>query len=163
MKNNFLILAFFLFSISAFAQIKKAAVKDLAFMSGTWVQKSEWGDLEEFWSQPNGESMMSSFRCVKNGKALFYEFVVIELEEGSPVMKMRHFNRGSIAWEEKEKPLLFPLISLKGKLAVFEMKDKSVRLSYQLIAENKLSVVLEEKDKNGQLKKDIFSFTRKLY
>ncbi|MGQ7855493.1 DUF6265 family protein [Pedobacter sp. WC2501] len=163
MKNNFLILAFLFFSISAFAQIKKAAVKDLAFMSGTWVQKSEWGDLEEFWSQPNGESMMSSFRCVKDGKALFYEFVVIELEEGLPVMKMRHFNRGSIAWEEKEKPLFFPLVTLKGKLAVFEMKDQSVRLSYQLITENKLSVVLEEKDKNGQPKKDIFSFTRKLY
>jgi hypothetical protein len=42
------------------------------------------------------------------------------------------------------------------------MKDQSVRLSYQLITENKLSVVLEEKDKNGQPKKDIFSFTRKL-
>ena len=163
MKNNFLILTFLFFSVSAFAQIKKATVKDLAFMSGTWVQKSEWGDLEEFWSQPNGESMISSFRCVKDGKALFYEFVVIELEEGLPVMKMRHFNRASIAWEEKEKPLLFPLISLKGKLAVFEMKDQSVRLSYQLITENKLSVVLEEKDKNGQPKKDIFNFTRKLY
>jgi len=163
MKNNFLILTFLFFSVSAFAQIKKATVKDLAFMSGTWVQKSEWGDLEEFWSQPNGESMMSSFRCVKDGKALFYEFVVIELEEGLPVMKMRHFNRGSIAWEEKEKPLLFPLINLKGKLAVFEMKDQSVRLSYQLITENKLRVVLEEKDKNGQPKKDIFNFTRKLY
>ncbi|SDG73017.1 hypothetical protein SAMN05421827_11053 [Pedobacter terrae] len=163
MKNNFLILAFLCFSVPAFAQLKKATVKDLAFMSGTWVQKSDWGDLEEFWSEPNGESMMSSFRCVKNGKALFYEFVVIELEEGFPVMKMRHFNRGNVAWEDKEKPLLFPLVTLKGKLAVFEMKDKSVRLSYQLIAKNKLTVVLEEKDKNGQLKKDFFSFNRKLY
>ncbi len=93
---------------------------------------------------------------------MFYEFVVIEQEGNLPVMKMRHFNRGSLAWEDKEKPLVFPLIYLKGKLAIFELEDKSVKLSYQLIAQNKLSVVLEERGKNGKPKKEIFSFTRKL-
>lgn len=150
------------FCLSATAQLKKAEVKDLVFMSGTWIQKMDWGDLEEFWSAPQGESMMSSFWCVKDGKAVFYEFVVIEQEGDLPVMKMRNFNRGSIAWEDKEKPLLFPLVELKGTHAIFESKDKVIRLSYQLLSKNKLSVVLEEKEEYGKPKKDIFSFTRKL-
>jgi len=163
MKNNILIISFLLlFCFSGAAQVKKATVKDLAFMTGTWVQKTDWGNLEEFWSAPEGESMMSSFRCVKDGKALFYEFVVIEQDGHLPVMKMRHFNRGSIGWEDKEKPLLFPLAELKGTYAVFESENRTIRLSYQLIGKNKLSVILEEKDKSGKQKKDIFSFTRKL-
>lgn len=69
--------------------------------------------MEEFWGEPMGDSMISSFRVVKEGKAAFYEFVVIEEQNQVPVFKMRHFNRGSIGWEEKDRPLLFYLVNIK--------------------------------------------------
>lgn len=162
MKKLILISGFVaLMALSGFSQLKKATVKDLSFMSGLWHQKSDWGDLEEYWSDANGESMVSSFRCIKDGKALFYEFVVIEQEGDIPVMKMRHFNRGSIGWEDKKTPLLFPLTKLKEKLAVFTSADQSVRLSYQRDSDQLLTVILEEKDKAGKPKKEVFHFTKK--
>ncbi|MHA4812545.1 DUF6265 family protein [Flavitalea flava] len=67
--------------------------------------------MEEFWGPPIGNNMICSYRCVKDGKVVFYEFVVIEqkdtLSESVPVMILRHFKPGSISWEDKDKPNLF--------------------------------------------------------
>jgi hypothetical protein len=158
---KFRLLLFLLgFSVAGYAQEFKASVSDLAFMAGTWQVKHEWGDMEEYWGAPMGTSMVSSFRCVKDGKPVFYEFVVIEQEGEIPVMKLRHFNSGSIGWEEKNTPLSYPLVSLKDNKAVFEAKDQSVRLIYAVVSD-KLDVVLEEKNKKGEWEKIVFNFLRK--
>jgi len=161
MKRLFVTALFFLISVPCFSQLKKAHVKDLAFLSGTWVQKSNWGNLEEYWSMPEGESMLSSFRCIKDGKPIFYEFVVIEQDGDLPVMKMRHFNKGNIAWESKDSPLIFQLTALDKDKAVFYSSEKDVKLTYQRVTFNKLDVTLDEKDKAGKPKKEIFNFTLK--
>jgi hypothetical protein len=148
------------FSFHTFAQDLKASVNDLAFMSGTWVLKHEWGDMEEFWGPPMGNSMISSYRCVKDGKVVFYEFVVIEQGENVPVMKLRHFNPGSIGWEDKNSPLEYSLVELGKDKAVFEAKDKSLRLIYRLVSKN-LEVILEEKNKNNEIEKIVFAYKRK--
>jgi len=155
------IIGFILISGKGFAQANKTSVKQLAFMAGTWTQKHEWGDMEEFWGEPMGESMISSFRVVKDGKAVFYEFVVVEEENGVPVFKMRHFNRGSIGWEDKDKPLLFYLSNIQKNKAEFELKDKSIHITYQLTASDKLDVTVIEKDKKGKWQKDVFNYIRK--
>ncbi|PWK79210.1 hypothetical protein LX99_01666 [Mucilaginibacter oryzae] len=155
------IVVFLFFKNHCRAQTVKADLKQLGFMAGTWVQKHQWGDMEEFWGQPMGDSMISSFRVVKDGKVEFYEFVVIEEANGSPVLKMRHFNRGSIAWEDKNKPLLFYLVNIEKNKAEFELKNKSVKLTYQLAAPDKMDVILNEKDKTGGWKKDVFNYSRK--
>ena len=59
-------------------QVPVKNIKDLAFMSGNWKTHSAWGDMEEHWSEPLGNSMMCAYRCVKDGKVIFYEFIVIE-------------------------------------------------------------------------------------
>ncbi|MBE9463339.1 DUF6265 family protein [Dyadobacter subterraneus] len=154
------LLLFLLLSAASYGQEFKASISDLAFMSGTWTMKHEWGDMEEFWGPPMGNSLISSYRCVKDGKVVFYEFVVIEQGENVPVMKLRHFNPGSIGWEDKNSPLEYPLSSLSKNKAVFEAKDKSLRLIYQLVNEN-LEVVLEEKNKNNEMEKMVFAYRRK--
>ena len=47
-------------------------------MSGTWVQKSTWGDLEEYWSSPQGESMVSSFRCSQEDLSIEFTDVIFQ-------------------------------------------------------------------------------------
>lgn len=148
-----------LLAIPSVAQDRKMGINDLAFMTGTWVQKTNNAYLEEIWSKPNGESMVSTFRYLDNKKAVFYEFMVIELDGQRPVMKLRHFNRGSIAWENKDKPLLFPLIELKNNKAIFQTTDKAIKLTYHLTAKTKLTVLLEEKDSKGKPKIETFSFS----
>ena len=149
MRMKILLLLLLLSSGLSHAQELKASVNDLAFMSGTWTVKHEWGDMEEFWGPPMGNCMVSSYRCVKDGKVVFYEFVVIEQAGNIPVMKLRHFNPGSIGWEEKDAPLEYPLISLENNKAVFGAKDQSLRLIYALVSGN-LNVVLEEKNKKNE-------------
>jgi hypothetical protein len=94
MKKIFIVLFTLLSSVSV-AQVT-ANMSQLSFFAGEWRGKMDWGDIEEYWSEPLGDNMMCTFRCVKNGKALFYEFVLIELKAGVPTMKLRHFNPGSI-------------------------------------------------------------------
>lgn len=149
-----------LFSGVSHAQGFKATLSDLAFMAGQWEVKHAWGDMEEVWEKPMGNSMISTFRCVKDGKAVFYEFVIVEQEGPIPVMKLRHFNPGSIGWEEKNEPLSYPLVSLKDQRAMFEARDQSLRLIYEVDAD-KLDVILEEKNKKGEWEKVVFNFLRK--
>jgi hypothetical protein len=143
------------------AQTLKAAVKDLAFMAGTWTQQHAWGDMEEFWGEPMGNSMVSSYRCVKDGKIIFYEFVVIEDGEDGPVLRLRHFNPGSIGWEDKNTPLLFPLVQVENNTAVFETVNKSLKMTYRVAPKSKMDILLEEKNKDGNWVKTIFNFVYK--
>jgi hypothetical protein len=144
-------------SVTAQAPVKE--IKDLAFMSGKWVTKSTWGDMEENWSAPMGNCMMCSYRCVKDGKVVFYEFIVIEQTTAGPVMKLRHFSPGNIGWEEKDKPYEYPLMFLDSERARFERPDKKTALTFYRAAKDKLKVILEREDKDGKWVQDEFDYT----
>jgi hypothetical protein len=160
MKKIYLLIVFIVTcTLSALAQVKKASVKDLAFMAGTWTLKHEWGDMEEFWSEPMGDNMVSTFRCVKNGNVVFYEFIAIEQSDSIPVMKLRHFNKGSIGWEDKDKPYLMPVVKIAKNEVTFESLDKAVRITYKRVSPLKMDCILDEKDKDGKWKKDVFNYT----
>ena len=72
-----IILSIFL-SLTGFSQARqKFKISDLEFMAGNWKTTSDWGDMDEVWTRPMGNCMMCSFRCVKFGKVVFYEFIVV--------------------------------------------------------------------------------------
>jgi hypothetical protein len=56
----------------AWSQAPARNMKDLSFMAGKWTTESEWGQMEENWSEPMGNCMMCAYRCVKDGKIVFY-------------------------------------------------------------------------------------------
>jgi hypothetical protein len=141
------------------AQAPVRNISDLSFMSGKWVTKGEWGDMEENWSEPMGNSMMCSYRCVKDSKIVFYEFIVIEQQVTGPVMKLRHFSPGNIAWEDKDKPYDYPLMYLDENVARFERPDKKTSLTFERIAVDKLKVTLERQDKDGKWVQDEFNYS----
>ena len=157
--KQYLVVVFIIFQFEAgYGQIN-APLDQLSFMSGIWKGSMEWGELEEFWSSPQGDNMMGTFRCVKNDKVLFYEFIVIEQSEsGVPTMRLRHFDRGSIAWEDKEKPYEYPLVYLDKSKAIFESPDKKTRLMYERINADQLKAILE-REKNGKWEVDEFLYT----
>ena len=153
------ICSFCFFATTAWGQPNNYKITDLSFMSGKWVTTGSWGDMEENWSAPMGNCMMCSYRCVKDGKAVFYEFIIIEQQAGGPVMKLRHFNPGNIAWEEKDKPYEYPLMFLDEGVARFERPDKKTSLTFQRLAPDKLKVILERQDKDGKWVQDDFNYT----
>jgi hypothetical protein len=136
----------------------KAELQELNFISGKWQGSMAWGEMEEYWSEAMGDNMVCAFRCVKDRKVMFYEFIVIEQSDaGVPVMKLRHFNRGNIAWEDKDKPYEYPLVKLEQNKAVFEAADKKTRLIYERLNENQLKAMLE-REKDGKWEVDEFLY-----
>jgi hypothetical protein len=139
--------------LTAFAQVtQKFKITDLEFMTGNWKATSNWGDMDEIWSRPLGNCMMCTFRCVKDGKVVFYEFIVIEqnVYDSVPVLKLRHFNPGSIGWEDKENPYLYPVTFLSNQRVVFERPDKKTTITYERISKNTLKSVLIQEDGGNQ-------------
>jgi hypothetical protein len=155
----------FLFSVTAFSQVdQKFKITELAFMAGDWKTSSDWGDMDELWSSPRGNCMMCTFRCVKDGKIVFYEFIVIEQNENDsvPVLKLRHFNPGSIGWEDKNNPYLFPLTVLKDQKAVFERKDKKTIITYERLSKDTLkSVLVQEPGEKQKTTEFLYSRSEK--
>jgi hypothetical protein len=146
-------------TITSYGQAPKRDIKDLAFMAGNWTASSAWGDMEENWSKPMGNSMMCSYRCVKDGKIIFYEFIVIEQLESGPVMKLRHFSPGNIGWEEKDKPYEYPLMFLEEDRARFERPDKKTALTFHRTSKDTMEVILERQDKDGKWIQDVFKYS----
>ena len=162
MKFLTTILSLLLISVTTFSQVnQKFKIGDLAFMTGNWKTTSDWGDMDEVWSSPRGNCMMCTFRCVKDGKIVFYEFIVIEqnANDSVPVLKLRHFNPGSIGREEKDNPYLYPLAFLNGQKAIFERPDKKTIITYERLSKDKLTSVLIQQTLEKQ-KATEFTYSR---
>jgi hypothetical protein len=127
----------------------KAAIGDLRWLQGYWVGEGLGGTAEEIWSRPVGNSMMGSFRLVKGGKVLFHELCTIVEEDGSLVLKLKHFDAQLNGWEEKDKALNFPLVKRMATEAFFDgitfrkMRDGSL-IAYVAIENKKTGKVREE-------------------
>lgn len=152
-------LFFHLSMMLSFGQVPVKNIKDLAFMAGKWTTHSAWGDMEANWSEPMGNSMMCSYRCVKDGKVIFYEFTVIEQTESGPVMKLRHFSPGNIGWEDKDKPYEYPLMFLEPDKARFERPDKKTALTYYRTSPDSMKVIVERQDEEGRWIEDVFDYS----
>lgn len=151
--------AAFLTILTAQAQQLRASVSDLAFLAGTWTQQHAWGDMEEVWQPPMGNCIVSTFRCVNQGKVVFYEFMVVEQGQQVPELKLRHFNPGSIAWEDKEHPEVLPVTELGKNRVVFSRTG--LKLTYERSDPGKLIILLEEENKEKKWDTTRFEMSRK--
>lgn len=128
MKNS-LITLFLFISISAYSQntlslgdksSPQAKLSDVAWIAGSWEGEAFGGKVQEVWAPPLGDSMMCAFKLVVNGKVQFYELCQIREENGSLVMRLKHFNGDLKAWETKEETVDFPLVKLEKNTAYFD-------------------------------------------
>jgi hypothetical protein len=136
----------------------EAALSQLVFISGRWLGEWKGGVIEEQWSAPEGDNMMGMFRLVKDGEGVFYEFMTIEQAGDTPVLRMRHFSQGLLAWEEKDNIDRYPLVELGDARAVFENQDKGIRLVYARDGDM-LTITLDKPENGGRIPQ-VFSFRR---
>ncbi|MBX3390661.1 MAG: hypothetical protein KF691_14535 [Phycisphaeraceae bacterium] len=88
-----------------------ATLADASFLKGCW-QGSMGADsfVEETWSEPNGRNCIGMFRWNKpDGNASVFELLTIQEENGTLLLRLRHHSAQGVAWEEKEKPMVFAL------------------------------------------------------
>lgn len=133
-------------------------VQDLAFLVGRWRGGVAGGLFDEEWSSPSADSMMGMFRYMENGKVQFYEFMTIEATPAGPVLRLRHFDPGLTAWEDKDAALSFPVASFAENQVVFATSDKSTKLTYRRSGADALVAILE-RSAAGHKGKQEFDFT----
>jgi hypothetical protein len=134
------------------------ALQPLTFLSGTWTSDSQDEQQEEYWSQPVGGSMVGTFRVVKSGAAVFYEFWAIEVEDGKAIFKMKHFNRGLAGWEEKNDVVRLTAVPGSGQDVTFSKPDGSLALRYQRVGDELVATLHQVKD--GKANEEVFHLHR---
>ncbi|HVF92169.1 MAG TPA: DUF6265 family protein [Blastocatellia bacterium] len=137
--------------------VDKVKLSDLDFIAGRWQGELGGGITEEHWSTASGNSMMGMFRYVKDGKAVFYELMLIEHTTGVPALKLKHFNPGLIGWEEKAQAWTYPLVEFQKNRAVFERSDKESALIFDRTSADSMSVTLE-RVKDGKKSSEEFKY-----
>jgi hypothetical protein len=97
-----------------------ASLADVAWLAGGWVVEKGETYSEEWWSAPSGDSMVGAWRLSLSGRAKLFELLTLMEEEGRVVLRIRHFDAKGVAWEEKDRPLVLPLVEKGTRRAVFE-------------------------------------------
>ena len=136
-----------------------AAVSWLA--GGAWRGEGMGGVAEEQWSAPAGGQMMGMFRLLKPGAGgneavSFYEFLTLVEQDGSLVMKLKHFNADLTGWEEKDKFVTFRLARVTPDAVYFD------GLTFRREAPDRLSIFLALRDSaTGTVSEATFKLTRR--
>ncbi|MCI0639595.1 MAG: DUF6265 family protein [Gemmataceae bacterium] len=133
------------------AESPKAVIADMAWLAGAWRGEGLGGVCEEIWSPPLAGSMIGMFRLVKADKLAFSEFMTIAEENGSLLLKIRHFDPQFKGWEEKDQFVRFPLVKMGTNEAYFS------GLTIRKNSDGGLRIYLAMKLK-GEVKEEEFVF-----
>jgi len=114
----------------------EATIQDVAWIAGHWVGDKWGGQVEEIWAPPMGDAMMGSFRFVSEGKAVFYEILIITEEEGTLMLRLKHFHGDLKGWETQDETVDFPLVKLTENAAYFD------GLTFRKLSENNIEVIV---------------------
>lgn len=132
-------------------------VDDLAWIEGRWSGQLGSSTIEEHWSGVDGGTIIGMFRLVSGKKEGanrigLYEFWAVEPGEHGPELRMRHFSPGLTAWEEKDAPLVFQLVTHGERTVTWEVEEENgpVRLSYTLTEDHLLVAELLEEGKTSR-------------
>lgn len=120
LKNTIFAMVFGAFVASSVSGGDGPEVSDLAWLAGHWRGDGLGGECEEIWSAPMAGTMMGSFRLTKDGEVQFYELLVLKREGDNVVMKVKHFTRDFVGWEEKEDAVTFVLEEVGPNRAKFK-------------------------------------------
>ena len=98
----------------------KATLQDISWIAGHWRGQAFGGITEEIWSPPLGGTMMAVFKHVKDDQVTFYEIITITEEEGTLILRLKHFHQSLKGWEEKDETIDFPLVKIEPNKVYFD-------------------------------------------
>jgi hypothetical protein len=126
---------------------------------GTWRGDGLGGTTEESWSTPAAGAMMGMFRSLKPAgpgahAVSFYEFLTFVEQNGSLVLKLKHFNADLTGWEEKDGFVTFRLARVTPEAIYFD------GLTFRREGRDKMTIFLALRDRSGAVREEIFRYTR---
>lgn len=98
-----------------------ASIEQLDWLVGQWVGEGiEGAPAMESWLPPMGGTMVGTFvQETPKGDIMFTEHLYIMPQDGSLVLKLKHFNADLTGWEEKDDMLTFRLVAIEPCAAYF--------------------------------------------
>lgn len=153
-----LLLVLITFCLPVFQDPKPASrpafdIAEFAWLAGQWRGEGLGGTCEEIWSPPLAGTMVGTFRLVKNGEVVFYELMVLGADAKGGYLKVKHFSKDFVGWEEKAVAVRFDLESVRRDRAVF----KGLTLERR---KEKLDVRVRMRSQDGSTHWEPFAFRR---
>lgn len=98
-----------------------ATLEQMDWLVGQWVGEGIQGaPAMESWLPPTGSTMVGTFvQEASEGGIAFTEHLYLMEEDGSLVLRLKHFNEDLTGWEEKNDMLTFRLVAIEECAAFF--------------------------------------------
>lgn len=136
---------------------ERISIDAMSWLAGHWAGEGLGGYAEEIWSPPRSGVMMGVFRVFQgvkpSDKPRFYEFFTLEEDQGSIVMRLKHFNPDFTGWEEKDKHVSFPFVRKWNELYQFD----GLTLHPQ---GDRLTVYVAIRQRDGAMREEAFKYRR---
>lgn len=103
------------------AESPRADLGQMDWLIGQWSGEGIGGaPAAESWLPPAGGTMVGTFvQQSAEGPILFTEHLYLMEEDGTLVLRLKHFNADLTGWEEKDDMLSFRLVALEPCAAYF--------------------------------------------
>ncbi|MBX2829397.1 MAG: hypothetical protein KTR22_14615 [Flavobacteriaceae bacterium] len=167
MKNFTILIAFVLVTAVSIGQNRentlgydpekgspKADLEAIAWMAGSWKGEAFGGIVEEVWTPPLGGSMMCVFKLVVNNEIGFYEIVTITEEEGTLMLRLKHFHANLKGWEEKDETVDFRLVKVDGDRVYFD------GFTFERISDNEVNLYVMINEGEGKAEEVQFHYKK---
>jgi hypothetical protein len=123
----------------------------MSWLAGHWVGTTAGGQhIEEMWMPAHDEHMIGAFRWERGQGRWLFEFMSLDpgtAATPSPLtLRLKHFDRGLRGAEDKAVSTTFIATEVSAARLVFALTEnaRSVRLTYTLVAPDRLDVLFEE-------------------
>jgi len=139
--------------VAAQTGVPAATIAQVAWIAGDWQGEAGPGALsQEVWAAPAGDCMMGMWRLVIDGKVELFESLSITQEVGGPVLRLRHFGRDGVGWEERDRPLTLAAVEVGDGLVAFSGPGRSgpLRIVYRRTGADTMTVAVEKGEGNEQ-------------
>jgi hypothetical protein len=133
-----------------------ATIDDFAWLTGHWVGGEDGEVIAETWGAPHDGLILGMFRQ-DSPRQTFYELFTLAVTEDGVELRIRHFNVGLVAWEEKDETVLFRLTSWQPSRAAF-VDQEGARLIYEREGDELVAAL--EKDRDGKTRRFEFRYRR---
>lgn len=98
-----------------------ATLADIAWLIGQWQGAGIGGaTATESWLPPTGPTMVGTFvQQSEDGAVMFTELMYLTEEDGSLVLRLKHFNEDLTGWEAQDEMESFRLLAIEPCAAYF--------------------------------------------
>ena len=133
-----------------------ATLEQMGWLVGQWAGVGI-GEAPAFesWLPPTGNTMVGTFVQQADDAAIrFTEHLYLMEEDGTLVLRLKHFNADLTGWEEKDGMLTFRLIAVEECAAYFRS------LTLRCDGEDGLLAAVRMKAKGDEISELVFRFKR---